>query len=355
MHNLLKGSLIIIACTSFFNAQAQPLSKADLLFINDIQNTIVSMVDKVDDGFDKYIVEGEVVKDKEIVQYPSSSIATMHCINSLVLKNKDSSANLLAFEYNALKPINLVYKAVIGMPKFAGNKWTFKQKMDTEKNTVAKYLYYGDKAIAYYVKPDNNNFFYFYFLNIPKGNIIADNDAPDTFMSDLDRQLDSLDNTILKPDSVKIGNLQTALAYLIAKGEDGFIDMIFDETNRAENIIYYQAAFQINMKAQNCQGIKVLPNTGEFFLCSYTKPESVHTAMKAIEGLKGTNKEGWYVQSMDLGDSNLIGKKIFLDGKYVAYTTYLKDSNEFYITVKNQKVITGKAMEPKRKIVKKKK
>ena len=149
MHNLLKGTLIIIACTSFFNAQAQPLSKADLLFIKDIQNTIVSMVDKVDDGFDNYIVEGEVVKDKGIVQYPSSSIETMHCMNSLELKNIDSSANLLAFEYNALKPINLIYKAVIGMPKFAGNKWTFKQKMDTEKNTAAKYLYYGDKAIAY--------------------------------------------------------------------------------------------------------------------------------------------------------------------------------------------------------------
>jgi hypothetical protein len=32
------------------------------------------MVDKVDDGFDKFIVEGDVVKIKRIVQYPSSSI-----------------------------------------------------------------------------------------------------------------------------------------------------------------------------------------------------------------------------------------------------------------------------------------
>jgi len=354
MHNLLKGTLIIIACTSFFNAQAQPLSKADLLFIKDIQNTIVSMVDKVDDGFDNYIVEGEVVKDKGIVQYPSSSIETMHCMNSLVLKNIDSSANLLAFEYNALKPINLIYKAVIGMPKFAGNKWTFKQKMDTEKNTAAKYLYYGDKAIAYYVKPNNNNFFYFYFLNISKDNIIADNDAPDTFMSDLDRQLDSIDNTILKPDTVKIGNLQTALAALIEKCKFGFNDIVFAETTRDENLIYYQAAFQILMKAQNCQGIKLLPSGGKYFLCSYTKQENVNIAIKAIEGLQAGTDSSWQIADMDMGDANLVGKKIFYEGNYAAYTTYIKDTKAFYIAVKDQTYVAEKP-KAKQKIVSKKK
>ena len=312
------------------------------------------MVDSVDNGFDRYIVKGEVVKDNEIVQFPSSSIATMHCINSLVLKNVDSSANLLAFEYNALKPINLVYKAVIGMLKFAGNKWSFKQKMDAEKNTVTKYLYYGDKAIAYYVKPDNNNFFYFYFLNIPKGNVLAENVAPDTFMSDLDRQLDSIDNAILKPESVKIGNLQTVLEALVEKGKDGFIDMIFAETLKDESMKYYQAAFQKNMKAQNCQGIKLLPSGSKYFLCTYTKPENVNIAIKAIATLDTTQNGLWKVDDLIISDTNLVGKKIYYNSNYVAYTTYLKPENSFYIAVKDQTYVAEKP-KAKQKIVSKKK
>ena len=354
MKNIIKIFIVIIATVNFCDSQAQQLSKADLLFIKDIQNTIVNMVDSVDNGFDRYIVEGEVVKDNEIVQFPSSSIATMHCINSLVLKNVDSSANLLAFEYNALKPINLVYKAVIGMPKFAGNKWSFKQKMDAEKNTVTKYLYCGDKPIAYYVKPDNNNFFYFYFLNIPKGNLLAENAAPDAFMSDLDRQLDSIYNAILKPDSVKIGNLQTALEALIEKGKDGFIDMIFAETLKDESMTYYQAAFQKNMKAQNCQGIKLMPSGGKYFLCSYTKQENVNIAIKAIEGLQAGTDSSWQIEDMDMEDANLVGKKIFYEGNYAAYTTYIKDTKAFYIAVKDQTYVPENP-KAKQKIVSKKK
>lgn len=87
---------------------------------------------------------------------------------------------------------------------------------------------------------------------------------------------------LIKPDSVKIASLQTAFAYLITKGDDGFIDMIFDETNRDKLMIYYQAAVEKNMKAQNYNGITILHNNGCYYLCSYTNPVNAAIALQDL-------------------------------------------------------------------------
>jgi len=41
--------------------------------------------------------------------------------------------------------------------------------------------------------------------------------------------------------------------------------MIFDKTNRYEDLTYYQVKFEIKMKAQSCQGIKLLPSGDSFY------------------------------------------------------------------------------------------
>lgn len=358
MKNFIKIFILIIACCNYYNSQAQPLSKADAQIVKDIQNTIVLMKDKVDNGFDSYIVGDEMARDLSVIQYQATDIKLMHVKESLVLKNVDNSGSMLSAEYANKKNILLANTALLGMPKYGGNKWTFKAKLDVADTVTAKYLLYNDKPIGFFMKSKKNEFLYFYFLHIEIQNsdlnTAANNDKIDTYMSEYDRQQDSIDNTIAKPDSIKIENLQTALANLVAKCKDGFIDMIFDESKRDEEIIYYKAAFQIHMKAQNCQGIKLLPKGGKYFVCTYTQKENVSIALKAIEGLQGTDIEGWYIQPLDLGDKNLVGKKIFLDGNYVAYTTLMKDSNQFFIAVKNQ-LYTEEVVVPKKKVVNKKK
>ncbi len=358
MKNINKIFIVIITSCTIYTTQAQPISKADAQVIKDIQNTILLMKDKVDNGFDSYIVGDEMARDSSIIQYQAANIKLLHAKENLVLKNVDNSGSMLSAEYANKKDILLANTALLGMPKYAGNKWTFKAKLDVADTVTAKYLLYNDKPIGFFMKGKKNEFLYFYFLHLEINNndtsIVANKDSIMTYMSDNDRQQDSVDNTIAKPDSIKIENLQTAFANLVAKGKDGFIDMIFDESNRDEDIIYYKAVFQIHMKAQNCQGIKLLPKGGKYFVCTYTQKENVSIAVKAIDGLQGNDVAGWYVQPLELGDTNLVGKKIFLDGNYIAYTTLMKDTNQFFIAVKNQ-LFKEELVVPKKKVVSKKK
>lgn len=132
----------------------------------------------------------------------------MHAKRNLILKNVDKSGDLLECEYANKKAILLAYTAVLGMPKYGGNKWTVKTKLNVEKNATAKYLFFDDSPIGFCLKNNIDNFLYFYFFYIPKtNNDIASttikNDNPNIFMSDYDRQQDSLDNTIAKPYNIK--------------------------------------------------------------------------------------------------------------------------------------------------------
>ncbi len=339
MKKIIKLFTIIFISLLCYNTYAQILSNADAKIIEDMQATIVQMKDKVDNGFDNMILGKEQTKDSIIIEYKAMPLEMLHAQEYLIIKYRDSSSNLYGCTYNNKKSVLLATIAFDNLLK-QDKKWRFSERSEEDKNILTNYLIYDDKTIGSFTKAKNGSYLYFYLIQYKDD--ISHNEKPDPnnnielYMSDYDRQQDSLDNTIYKTESEKIESIESGFGNLIIKAEDGFIDMIYDESARDSNLIYYKANFQIFMKAQNCQGIKLLPSGGRYFLCSYNKPENIFIAMKAIDRLKGTETVGWNIQQLDMEDTNFVGKKIFLNGKYVAYTTYIKDINQYFIAVKDQ-------------------
>lgn len=353
----------IITTLFYCNANAQQLSNADAKIIKDMQTTIVQMKDKVDNGFDNMIIGKEQTNDSVIIQYKAMPLEMLHAQEYLIIKYRDSSSSLYACTYNIEKSVLLATTAFDDLLK-QDKKWRFSERSEEDKTIQSSYLLYNEKTIGSITKAKDGSFLYFYLIQykdeVSRNEKLVLNNNIELYMSDYDRQKDSLDNTIPKTEDEKIERLQSSFAILVYKAKDGFIDMIFDESTRDSNIIYYKANFQIFMKAQNCQGIKLLPSSDRYFLCSYNKPENVIIAMNAINRLKGTETVGWNIQQLDMEDTNLVGKKIFLNGKYVAYTTYIKDINQYFIAIKDQVFIENlsapkKNAIPRNKVVSKKK
>ncbi len=336
-----KIFIVLVLSCGFLKSHAQSLSKEDAQIVKDIQTTIVTMKDKVNKGFDDYVVGDEMARNTEIIQYQSIGIKTMHAKESLVLKNVDKSGDLLAFEYDDKKNISLAYKAILDIPAYGSSKWTFKAKLDVSDTVVAKYLFYNDSPIGYFMKSKKNEFLYFYFLYLPPNNVETN-------------KKDNRDTTNIELDLIKVVDLQIAFEKLIVKGQTGFTDLIFKPSTKDTDFMYFDAAEEKNMLASDYRGIKLLPNGGKYYLCSYTNTTNVAIALRAIETLD-TSKNGlWEVDSLDMNDKNLIGKKIYYNSNYVAYTTYIKDANQFFIAVKDQ-LYKEEAVVPKKKVVGKKK
>ena len=360
MKNFIKISIAIIGCCIFYNVQAQPLSKADLKIIKEIQYAIVETAFKTFEEFNNLSTNIEIAKDTEVIEYKAKPIALMHAQENEFMKFTDGGGTLYACSYTNAHSILLAHKAILGMVNYGTNNYTLTEKLEVQKNTTGKYLSVNDKTIGYFLLSNDNKFLNFYFLRIEKNKeksneVNETKNSADTFTSNLAKTLDSIDTSILISDSRKIADIQIALYMLIGKGEEGFPNMVDEETSRDKSMIYYKATSEDDMKAQTYQAIKLLPKGSIHFVCGYSKASDVSIAMQAIYNLPSCNNAVWKLENIKLNDTNLVGKKIFEDDKYVGYTTYVKNVNEFYIAIKDNFLYAVSPKIKKSKVILKKK
>lgn len=360
--------IALIFCSSYCNLRAQQLTNTDLKFIKDIKHAIEVLNKKTDGGFKDLIIYGAVAKDTDLILYNAMPIEMLledkasgdllHADKYSILNFFNQKKNIYTYSYKNSHDVMLAEKAMEEMCSGLGNDWKLVGVKRDQTDYTTKNLYYKEKWLAYFEKQKHGNSMQMSFIAHYTGNgedavTTNTNNTTDSFADSLSKNLDKIDDEILTPDSVKISNLQIAFYVLIGKGENGFPSMVLKETNRNKKMINYQAVAEDEMKAQTYQGIDLLPNNDSYFVCGYSNPTDVEIARKAMEGLKYCNNAVWKLENVQTGNENLVGKKIFANGKYVAYTTYLKKSNEFYIAVKDQ--VPYAKPTPKTKIIVKKK
>lgn len=345
-------------CLSCCYTNAQKLSETELQVVTNIKQGITDINAKTDGGFKDFIINAVVAKDTDVILYNAIPTELLHAVKYSVLDYFLQKKYIYVCAYENKQDVMLAEKALEEMTSALGSDWKLMGVKSDQTDYTTTNLYYKEKWLAYFEKQKDGNYMQMSFIAHYTGDgedtaATNTNNNTNSFAESLSKNLDKIDDEILIPDTVKISNLQIAFYVLIGKGKSGFPSMVFEETTRDKTMINYRAVVEDEMKAQTYQGIDLLPNNGSYFVCGYSKPANIEIAMRAMEGLKYCNNAVWKIENVLTGDENLVGKKIFADGKYVAYTTYLKNTHQFYIAVKDQMPYAKPT--PKRKIVVKKK
>lgn len=88
------------------------------------------------------------------------------------------------------------------------------------------------------------------------------------------------------------------------------------------------------MFAQQHYGQKLSQNNGLYYAFTYTTPQAVSLAVKAIDELPALKNSQWMILK-SINNNSYETQKLFLNGIDVGYTTYLKIIGRFEIFLKN--------------------
>jgi hypothetical protein len=347
MKNFIRIIIFLIVCGNYTKSQAQQLSTTDLQIVKDIQQGIISLIQKSNNGFKDLIINGVVAKDTDVILYNAKPIEflleskksteLLHAGKYNILNYFNQKKNIYAFSYSNPHDVLLAEKAIEELSYKLGSDWKLIEvKVDSKDYTTGD-LYYNEKKVGYYEKQKDNTVIQLSFIAEYTDDEDISTTTIDTFADSLSKNLDKIDLEILTPDTVNVVKIQKAFNIIIGKGENGFPGMVFEETGRDKTMINYRVTPENNMKAQTYEGVHLQQNNESYYVCGYNNPANVAIARSAMAGLKNCKNAVWKIENVKTANKGLVKNNIFANGKYVAYTYFISATNKFYISVKNQK------------------
>ncbi len=333
-------TIFFISCV-FLNTHAQKLSTVDKKIVKDIQSGIEAMAVTNQYNFESLINygAGAIAKDINMILYKADYLEPMHADEYYVFNYFIDSLNIYCCNYTNKVDVLLAEKAIKDLVKYQPKKWKLLNGKSVPDKENVHYLLCNNKKIAQYKKVADNTFLQIGFIEYYKNDVTENflntkaNNNTDEFLSDTNKKLREIDTQILKTDSIKIIEIQQAIANILEQGKNWFEKNIATETNRDATAIYYHASITQNMYAQEYKGKTMISENAMYYLCSYTSASNITIAMAAIDDLPALKNSKWMILKF-IDNNSYTTQKLYLDGQYVGYTSYLKTIKQFDIYLK---------------------
>lgn len=144
-----------ILCWCYCNTDAQQLSETDLQIVNDIKQGIADINVKTDGGFKDLLIYGVVAKDTDVILYNAVPTELLHAAKYSVLNYFLKKQNIYVCAYENKHDVMLAEKALEEMSYKLGSDWKLMAVKSDQINYTKNYLYYKEKWLAYYEKPND--------------------------------------------------------------------------------------------------------------------------------------------------------------------------------------------------------
>lgn len=134
--------------------------------------------------------------------------------------------------------------------------------------------------------------------------------------------------------SDSIIDVQNSIINILEGGTKWFEKNIGKVTTNDATAIYYEATPVNNLFAQQYYGQKLSQNNSLYYAFTYTTPQALSLAVKAIDELPALKNSQWMILK-SINNNSYETQKLFLNGIDIGYTTYLKIIGRFEIFLKN--------------------